>query len=150
MNAAKWVVAAEQSGARIYRFSPRDGHLTLIKEFLNPYGKSQESDLGSDSPGRSFESRGFTRHALVKHTNTSEVRLKAYVSELAEYLKMSRHLGKYEELTLIAAPRLLGTLRASLDQPVKKCVVKEVPKEIPLWLSDDYILQNLRNEMRVH
>ena len=49
---------------------------------------------------------------------------------LGRYLQKARQEGRYDELVVVAPPRLLGTLRGELGREVEKLVAEEIPRDL--------------------
>jgi protein required for attachment to host cells len=50
--------------------------------------------------------------------------------EVAEELYRSAHVNGFEELVVVAPPKVLGNLRAAFHKEVADRVVAEVPKDL--------------------
>jgi hypothetical protein len=59
-----WIVVADQSKARIFTVDDPRGELQELEQLEHPVGRDQAQTLGSDRPGRSFDSSGQGRHAM--------------------------------------------------------------------------------------
>ena len=53
-----WIVVADQSKARIFTVDDPRGALQELEQLEHPVGRDQAQTLGSDRPGRSFDSSG--------------------------------------------------------------------------------------------
>jgi protein required for attachment to host cells len=49
---------------------------------------------------------------------------------IAALLYEMEHAQQFEELVVVAPPKMLGDLRAALHPEVAQCVVAEVPKDL--------------------
>jgi len=58
-----WVLIAHLGGARILENKGPGKGLILLQDIPHPEGKLKSRDLGSDEPGRSFDSHG-ARHSI--------------------------------------------------------------------------------------
>jgi protein required for attachment to host cells len=121
---SNWVVVADNAVARIYE--QHDGaELRTIREFSNEAAHARTRELGSDRPGRRVDSFGH-RHALGSERDDPKKRaLSAEMREVARYLDQAHSDGRFAELTLVAAPRVLGVLRDALS-PACRAVVRRV------------------------
>ncbi len=86
--------------------------------------------LGSDKPGRSFDSHGVSRHALGKEHDEAETVAQAFAHKLAAHLDNARAKNAYGRLVLVAEPRFLGMLRAALTAPTAALVSARVEKDL--------------------
>jgi protein required for attachment to host cells len=50
--------------------------------------------------------------------------------EIAEALYQMEHAHEFDELVVVAPPKMLGDLRAALHPEVTQCIVAEVAKDL--------------------
>ena len=87
-------------------------------------------EMTRDRLPRTQESVGGARHAIEPHTSVEDKVSLEFARELAERLEHGRVDHAYDELVLVAAPRFLGLLRATIGHEVPKLVVKSIDKGI--------------------
>lgn len=92
---------------------------------VNPPTREQ----GTDKPGRMHGSDGVSRSA-IEQTDWHAQEEERFAAEIAELLYKLGHAGNYEELVVVAPPKMLGDLRAKFHQEVSKAVVAELPKDL--------------------
>ncbi|MDH3588566.1 MAG: host attachment protein [Gammaproteobacteria bacterium] len=125
-----WVVVAESSRARIFSTTgPRAG-LDEIEGLAQPEARLKESDLVSDSHGRSFDSGGTGRHAMGREVDQKHHEAMSFARTICEHLERDRTRGNYEKLILIAPPAFLGLLRKSMHQSCADRVVATINKNL--------------------
>jgi protein required for attachment to host cells len=86
-------------------------------------------DQGTDKPGRVHGTDGVSRSAIEQtdwHTQQEE----RFAEELAELLYKLGHAGNYEELVVVAPPKMLGDLRKKFHPEVASAIIAEVPKDL--------------------
>jgi protein required for attachment to host cells len=86
-------------------------------------------DQGTDKPGRMHGTDGVSRSAIEQtdwHTQQEE----RFAAELAELLYKLGHAGNYEELVVVAPPKMLGDLRKKFHPEVASAIIAEVPKDL--------------------
>lgn len=125
-----WFVVARRSGAIIFSNFGRGTALQIVAEIDNPEGKLQSNALETDRPGRSFDRAGHGRHSLSSEQSAREHVELAFAKRVADYLEKSRCENVFDQLILVAGPRLLGELRAALTTPTQRLVRLEINKEI--------------------
>jgi protein required for attachment to host cells len=86
-------------------------------------------DQGSDKPGRRHGPGGAIGGA-IEQTDYHHQQEERFAAELADLLYELGNAGKYEELVVVAPPKMLGDLRANFHQKVSGAVVAEVPKDL--------------------
>jgi protein required for attachment to host cells len=135
MNTAKkptWVLVADRARARLFELATQDKGCELIeiRDFVNPEGRGSERDQVTERRPRTHESVGATRHAIEPHTSLRDKSANRFAQELGESLEHGRVSHRYEGLVLVALPRFLGTLHATLNRQVCECIMAEIPHEL--------------------
>lgn len=125
----EWIVVASRAEVRIFA---RKGirSLELISEVGNPAGMLRTKDLESDSPGRATDNRMHARHAYSTEESSRDRSLRTFYREIIEIIQRGAFEHRFESLTIIAEPRLLGILRALLPANVKALVHHEISKDL--------------------
>ena len=132
------IVVADQAEARFYDLEPPETTLQVSGRLLDPSARLHERDLVSDRPGRVFDRApvaGARRGAVAHHDAGGErsARREAtvvFVRRIVEQLEQAHQQGRFERLVLMAQPRVLGMLRATLPVQLERCVVAEVHKDL--------------------
>ncbi len=109
---------------------------------VSPEGRTDEGSLASDRPGRSFDSRGDGRHAMEPGHSAREHEATAFAKRVCERLEEARLAGSVDKLVLVAAPRFLGHMRASLSKGTQGIVALSIDKELT-QASPDEIAEHL-------
>lgn len=125
-----WIVVADSSRARLFSAESTDGVLVEMKDLAHPQSRLHESELGSDQPGRSFDSGGEGRHAMGKGVEPHEQEAIQFAREIGGYLQQQQAGGAFAKLAIIAAPAFLGHLRAEIGDKLKSCLFAEVDKNL--------------------
>ena len=86
-------------------------------------------EQGTDKPGRRHGSDGVSRSA-IEQTDWHDQDEQRFAAEIAELLYKLGHAGKYDELVVVAPPRMLGDLRARFHPVVSDAIVAELPKDL--------------------
>ncbi|MGH6719133.1 MAG: host attachment protein [Alphaproteobacteria bacterium] len=144
-KAKTWIVVADGGRARVLAArGPRRGlDLVLEREAHAP----RTSELGTDRPGRSFESATSARHAYNVPDYHRE-REQAFLRDLVRELTAEHKAGRFERLILVAPPTALGDLRkalggtlggtlgAAVTAEINKDLTKVALHDLPAHLSD--------------
>jgi len=125
-----WILVAHRAGARLFESGGPGMGLRRIEEILHPEGRLENKALGSDKPGRSFDSHGVGRHALGKEHDEAETVAQAFAHKLAAHLDNARAKNAYTKLVLVAEPRFLGMLHAALPAHTAALVSAKVEKDL--------------------
>jgi protein required for attachment to host cells len=125
----EWILVASREEARI--FSRHGvGQLSLICDLGNPSGLLRLQDLESDWPGRSTDNRMRARHPYSSQESSKERALRNFYREVVDRLERGLFEHSFDGLTLIAEPRLLGTIRSLLPEAIKNAVDREIAKDL--------------------
>jgi protein required for attachment to host cells len=109
------------------RGTPR--HVELIVEREMGHDDPRTRELGTDRPGRKHGSDGHSRSA-IEETDRHQQAETRFAVDVAATLYDMEHAHQFEELVVVAPPRMLGDLRAALHPEVEARVIAEVPKDL--------------------
>ena len=87
-------------------------------------------ELGSDRPGRAYDSQGAGRHAMQPPTDPHRHEERAFAHEVAAVLDEACDRGAFHHLVVVAPPKALGDLRAEFTDAVRKRIIAELPKDL--------------------
>lgn len=125
-----WIVVADNAGARLFAHEGPGTGLKPINELSHPAGRLHDRDIGSDRPGRSFDRMGSGRHAMDPRQTPREHENELFTRDIAKVLTEGRHQHRYQKLVLVAAPKVLGSLRAQLDDATSEAVMASLDKDL--------------------
>lgn len=135
--ATTWIVAADESRARVLQVARPERKLEEIESMLNPEGRLQDREMQSDAEPR-FSGRAGGGPASDRETQGAvEHAVKVFAREVGRYLEKARTDHRFDELVLVAPPKFLGALRKELDKEVAKLVVQELPKDLSAFNARD-------------
>lgn len=120
------LIVADSARARIFRSPGTLKQLEEIEGFANPEAHWSNSDLASDSSGKSVDQRG----SLDPRTSPKEQEVENFARMLAQHLKALHNQAHFEELILVAAPRFLGLLRKHLPRPLDQTMERSVDRDM--------------------
>jgi protein required for attachment to host cells len=93
-------------------------------------------EQGTDKPGRRYgatvNGQGVFRGA-IEQTDYHQQQEERFAAELAEILYKLEHAGRFNDLVVVAPPKMLGDLRAKLHPKVAGAVVGELPKDLTMY-----------------
>jgi protein required for attachment to host cells len=121
------VVVADGGRMALFRnrgsaFAP---DLELIEQEAIEFPRT--SDIGADRPGRAFESSG-SRRSAYEVTDIHDKAEEAFCRTIAERIGVLVPQAK-AGLLLVAAPRALGMIRASLAEEARNTLIGEIGKD---------------------
>lgn len=127
-----WIVVADGGMARVLGVSGDRRGLTVLREMTSVEAHRRTHDLVTDRPGRSFESVSPTRHGITPRTDPHEIARERFIAQLAAMLVEDNRARQFDELILVVAQGLSGTLRDALDSAtrarVRETLVKDLTK----------------------
>jgi len=125
-----WVLVADAGRARILeRAAPGSAwQESAAEERRNALPPSR--DMGSDRPGRVYESMGGARHAVEPRHDPHDAAEAEFARQLAEKLEADAAQGRYARLMLIAPPRFLGELKQQLGDAARHCLRGTLDKDL--------------------
>jgi protein required for attachment to host cells len=126
-----WIVVASRDEVRIFSRRGRE-HLVLEKDIGNPLGRLKEGDLVSDKQGASTDNRMRARQSYSTEESARERALKDFYREVCEQLDHALATHQFNQLVLIAEPRLLGYVRGILSKNLLRVVSQEIPKDLSM------------------
>ncbi len=125
-----WIVVADGARARIFSNSGRGTGLQLVDEKEDADARRPTRDLGSDKPGRSFESADGSRHAMTAKADWHDSEKARFLKELATAINAAAAAGTFDALVVAAPPRALGILRKSLAAATTEKLHGELAKDL--------------------
>ena len=125
-----YVLVANRASAALFRTQGPNQAPDLVQRFDNPKGRLKSGEIDSDRPGRAFDRMGANRHSLSAEESPTDRVAHDFARQLAEHLDGGRERGDFDQLGLIASPRMLGHLRAALSKPTRALVYGELAKDL--------------------
>ncbi|SNR26923.1 host attachment protein [Puniceibacterium sediminis] len=124
-----WVLVADGEKALFLRndldqMNP-DLNVVQIETQDNPSNREQSANR----PGR-VPDTGTGQRSALDDTDWHELAKERFADDLAEKLYKLAHKGAFDRIVLVAAPNILGELRAKLHSEVSSRVVAEVAKTL--------------------
>jgi protein required for attachment to host cells len=85
-------------------------------------------ELGTDQPGRAFSSVGDIRSS-VEEPDWHEIEEEHFAATIAGKINKAARAGSFDQLLIIAPPRILGDLRREFSKETEERIVGEVAKD---------------------
>jgi protein required for attachment to host cells len=124
-----FVVVADSTRATTYALKSANGRLVQQSTMQSPAVHKHERDLGTDRAGRVVNRLGGVQHSLGARHGLKQQAAAAFLRSLAD--SISARLNTTDEsLILIAAPRVLGALKASLPDKTISRLHCQVPRDL--------------------
>ena len=137
--ATTWIIAADESRARVLQVLDREQRLTEIDDLVNPSGRLQDRELETDAEPRFSGHGGLGKPGAGRNSGPASDReaqgavehsVNVFAREVGRYLDKARKESRYDQLVLVAPPKFLGALRKELHKEVEKLVAEELPKDL--------------------
>jgi len=122
------VVVADSVLARIFTAETSRSSLKEMEKFTHTEGRLHDRELTSDLSGKATGSKGTGTHSYTPPTDPKKHELSEFARRIADHLEDSRKANRLSYLVLVAAPIMLGELRAHLSDETKKQIALEIPK----------------------
>jgi protein required for attachment to host cells len=129
-----WVVVADGTRARLFN-RHKNRKLEEFDVLLSPEHRLHEGDLVSDREGRA-SANGAGGNAMGNRNSTKNHEMANFAKRLASRLERGRTAGEVGRLVLVAPPRFLGQLRASLSVSASELVALSIDKELTTLSAD--------------
>jgi len=126
-----WILSADMHKARIFcARQPHSQEIVEIKDFVQPETVRRAQDLQTDNLGR-FSQGGAQQHSsMVPQTSLKEKNTTEFARQITNYLEAEHKKGNFQKLGLIAAPEMLGELRAHLSPALTKDISFALDKNV--------------------
>jgi protein required for attachment to host cells len=124
-----WILAADNSRARIFAAEKAAGPIQEIQTIAYPEGRLHEGDLTTDKGGRGHDAMAGAHGIDVEGAHKAE-NAERFAGLICETLESARGKGELSKLYVVAAPAFLGVLRKHQSPSLKQLVAGEVDKNL--------------------
>ena len=135
-----WILVADGARARILMHDGQEIQPVALKSFEGDRRPSR--DIGSDKPGRTFESADGSRHGYAPRVDWHTYEKHLFARRMVAVLEDASKRDAFDELIVVAPPKALGELRAALGANLQNRLQGEVAKDLTN-LSDYEVAQHL-------
>ena len=104
-------------------------NVKLVTERVLEQDNPATHKQGSDRPGRAHGTDGNARSAM-EETDWHQLAEDRFADEIADALYRMAHTQQFDELVVVAPPKVLGILRGAWHKEVSSRIVAEVPKDL--------------------
>ncbi len=125
-----WVVVADGEHARILKPGKRPGRYRTEQQIDSVAAHKRASQLGSDQPGRAFESASALRHAVELRTDPHEMAKHRFLAEVARVINEAAAQSVFDRLVLVAPIHALHDLRQALSPASAEQLVGMLQKDL--------------------
>ena len=129
-NKGTCIVVADGARARLYVFGePGENDAPVLLGDLQG-DRRPSREIGSERPGRTFESANTARHAYAPRVDWHTFEKHLFARRVAELVEETDKRHGFKQLVLVAPPKALGELRAALPQSLSKRIKATVDKDL--------------------
>lgn len=125
-----WVLIADAARARVFETKGQGNGLTPVEDMSLEAELAPSRELGSDRPGRSFDSAGVGRHAMESPSDLHREQKRQFARRIADALQQRQAARSFDRLVVVAPAVTMGDLRAALPDQVKATVTAEVVADL--------------------
>lgn len=126
-----WFLVCDGARGRLLAHSGSEIALSVVVAADHPQSHGHTRDLGTDRPGRSFDSTGTgVRHAMAPRTDWHIFEKARFAAEMAAIAEKAASEGRFDRLVVVAPPRVLGDLREAMGAHAKAKLAGEVLKDL--------------------
>ena len=125
-----WVVVADEAIARILERPRAGAELVAVEELTDPDAHAKAADLHHGPHGRRAGLGGGSQATVSAGDSERHQHAKLFAARIAERLALRHRERRFDALHVVAAPRLLGYLRAALEPGVAGAVVDTLDKDV--------------------
>jgi protein required for attachment to host cells len=125
-----WVLIADARRARVFESRGKGTGLTAVQDMALDAELPPSRALGTDRPGRTFESVGSARHAMENPSDPHREQKRQFAQRIARAVH-DRHAAKsFDRLVVVAPAVTMGDLRAALADDIKAITTAELVADL--------------------
>lgn len=118
--AKKWIVFVTRINARVFNAETWDS----VIELKHNIGKAKNKELKTGKPGVSrgkfAGSKGI--HGMTGEKNPHEDAAVEFAKKIGVYLYKQKNLHKFDDLTIVAEPKMMGRIKKQMDKHLARDV----------------------------
>jgi protein required for attachment to host cells len=125
-----WVLIADARRARVFESRGKGTGLTLVQDMTLDAELPPSRALGTDRPGRTFESVGSARHAMEDPSDPHREQKRKFAQRIAGALHERYAAKSFDRLVVVAPAVTMGDLRAALPDDIKAITTAELVADL--------------------
>lgn len=126
-----WILVADEALARILERPRQAGaELVPVEEFTDPDAHAREGEMHNGPHGRRTGAGGHSQATVSAGDSERHQHAKLFATRIAQRLVEFKRGQRYDELHVVAAPRLLGYLRQAFHNEVTHAIVDTLDKDL--------------------
>ncbi len=128
IDSGAWVVVCDGAKALVLQNAGNRKTPSLKTKEVYEQDDPKTSDIGTNKPGRSFNSMSNGRSAM-EQTDWHDQSEQRFLAKLAVRLDKAILGGEMPSLIVVAPPRAIGVLRKEFSKHVRQAITGEVEKD---------------------
>jgi protein required for attachment to host cells len=129
IDAGEWIVVCDGAKALVLENTGDTKFPDLRTKEVYGQNDPKTHEIGTDAPGRSFQSVGTMRSAM-EQTDWHEQEEQRFLAKLAARLDKAVLAGETKSLVVVAPPKSLGVLRREFSAHVREALKAEIDKDL--------------------
>jgi protein required for attachment to host cells len=125
-----WVLIADARRACVFESRGKGTGLTAVEGMALDTELSPSHALGTDRPGRTFESVGSARHAMENPSDLHRGQKRQFAQRIARAVHERYAAKSFDRLVVVAPAVTMGDLRTALSNEVKAVTVAELVADL--------------------
>jgi len=138
-----WALVANSSNAQIFEIKGHGHSISKIHHIDHPDGRKKSGDVNTDRQGHGSAHVGSHTHSHAAEVDPHSREQENFAHTLASQVEKAHNEKAFNELALVAPAPFLGKLKQAFGDALKKCVTKEVSKDLPDSLSEKEVVDHL-------
>jgi protein required for attachment to host cells len=123
-----WVLVCDGAKALIFENAGDEKFLNLKTRQVYEQPDQKTREIGTDAPGRTFNSVGQQRSAM-EQTDFHDQQETRFLQEIAGMLDAEVKAGHVKGIVIVAPPRALGVLRPAYTHDLRRVLRSEIDKD---------------------
>jgi len=124
-----WFVIADGGRARFVECT-QEGRFRTVSSFLSTNLHKQSRDLGTDRPGRVYESHDSRRHGIDPRHDLHDAEKEDFVGLVIGEIESERMANSFDQFVLVAPPKVLGEFRRALPDKLTSVLSSTLQKDL--------------------
>jgi protein required for attachment to host cells len=125
-----WVLIADARRARVFETRGKGTGLAAVPDMALDAELLPSRALGTDRPGRTFESVGSARHAMESPSDLHREQKRQFAHEIARAVHERHTTKSFDRLVVVAPAVTMGDLRAALPDDLKAITTAELVADL--------------------
>lgn len=130
MHVPKTLYLIVDGGRARYVERTGPGHFNTFRKFVSAHIHEKASELTRDRPARVQESAMTARHSIAPRGDPRDKIELRFVQAIAADLREDNTIDRFDNLVIVAPPKLLKALRGSLPAMLTSKLVESIDKDL--------------------